>query len=190
MACLLPDGPVTHGEPKKPVFKKRQVSAPKTPGVRQTKSIRRGSSTTPRTRRILGRGGVRYRLHREFNARSKAYKKVSRNSTRHQGVAHVYIIRHPNGSIYKVGMSTGGVRKGDKKSIRAENQARYQTRLYQAAGGKGKFTTKILRKFPGVDYARAYETGFRDTFRRQFGTGIKDYKTLPGNKEHLRGKRK
>jgi hypothetical protein len=110
---------------------------------------------------------------------------VNRNLRDYVGQSHVYVIKAPNGSVYKVGKSSGGTRKRDDLSIRAENQVRRLNREDVANGGAGGYSSQIRRdNLPGSGAALDYETRWRDTYRRLFGQDL-----LPGNREHLRGRR-
>ena len=86
------------------------------------------------------------------------------------GDTHVYVIKGPDGSLYKVGESAQGVRVGDDASIRAEQQARA---LQRETGDF--YTTDIRQNFGGKTDARAYETRFIQTYERLYG------KRPPGN---------
>ncbi|WP_353961560.1 hypothetical protein [Pleionea litopenaei] len=81
---------------------------------------------------------------------------------------------------YKIGESAQGLRKRDGASIRAEQQVR---KLQRETGEI--YESKILKTFPNKKAAVEYQDRLRDRFRRMYG---KD--TLPGNREHLRGKKK
>ncbi|MEH3040399.1 MAG: LysM peptidoglycan-binding domain-containing protein [Sphingomonas paucimobilis] len=99
-----------------------------------------------------------------------AFKPVHKNSLSYVGDTHVYVIRGPDGSLYKVGESAQGVRVGDGASIRAEQQARALQRE------TGEFyTTEIRQTFGGKSSARSYETRFIQTYARLYG------KRPPGN---------
>lgn len=142
---------------------------------------------TNKGQRRSGNVTLRYPLHRIYNAKSEAYARVRGNSRQFKGPSHVYIIRRPDGSLQKVGISAKGVRKRDGASKRAEGQARKLTRKHRNRGGVGSYTTEIIRWTPGTDYSLAYEKKWRDTYRRIFGTGKKDTRLLPGNREHRSG---
>lgn len=97
---------------------------------------------------------------------------IHKNSLAYVGNTHVYGIKGPNGSTFKIGESARGVRANDGASIRAEQQARRLTRETGDA-----YTTQIRKKFLDKASARGYETALIERFRRMFG---KD--TLPGNR--------
>ena len=99
-------------------------------------------------------------------------KIVHKNSLDYVGDTHVYRVRGPDGSTYKIGESAQGVRVGDGASIRAEQQAR---RLTRQTGDT--YTTEIRKTFPDKASARDYETRLIERFRRLYGEGA-----LPGNK--------
>jgi len=99
-----------------------------------------------------------------------AVNPVHKNSLNYVGDTHVYVIRGPDGSLYKVGESAQGVRVSDGASIRAEQQAR---RLQRETGDF--YTTEIRQGFDGKADARAYETRFIQTYERLYG------KRPPGN---------
>jgi hypothetical protein len=90
--------------------------------------------------------------------------RVHPNSLRYVGDAHVYAIRTPEGSLYKIGESTQGVRARDGASIRAEQQAR---RLFKETGDY--YRTEIRAQFTNKADARAYETRFIKTYTRLYG---------------------
>jgi YD repeat-containing protein len=96
--------------------------------------------------------------------------KLHKNSLSYVGDTHVYVIRGPDGFLYKVGESAQGVRLADGASIRAEQQAR---RLLKETGEF--YTTEIRNNFGGKADARAYETKTIETYERLFG------KRPPGN---------
>jgi URI fold toxin 2 len=95
---------------------------------------------------------------------------IHKNSLNYIGDTHVYAIRGPDGSLYKVGESARGVRVGDGASIRAEEQSRA---LFKETGDV--YTTEIRQNFGGKADARAYETKFIQTYERLYG------KRPPGN---------
>lgn len=95
---------------------------------------------------------------------------IHKNSLNYVGDTHVYVIRKPDGSLFKVGESAQGVRVGDEMSIRAEQQARA---LQRETGDF--YTTEIRQNFGGKADARAYETKFIQTYERLYG------KRPPGN---------
>lgn len=97
---------------------------------------------------------------------------VHKNSLGYVGKTHVYRVKGPDGSTYKIGESAQGVRVGDGASIRGEQQAR---RLIRETGDT--YTTEIRKILPDKAKARNYETRVIDRFRRIFGQD-----TLPGNK--------
>lgn len=89
---------------------------------------------------------------------------VHKNSLDYVGDTHVYVIRNPDGTLYKVGESAQGVRVTDGASIRAEMQARA---LRKETGDF--YTTEIRQNFGGKADARAYETRFIQTYERLYG---------------------
>jgi hypothetical protein len=94
------------------------------------------------------------------------------NSLDYVGDTHVYRIKGPDGSTYKIGESMQGTRVRDGASIRAEAQARQLTRETGDV-----YKSEIRTTFPGKASARDYETRVIDRFRRMFGDD-----TLPGNR--------
>ena len=122
-----------------------------------------------------GAGGVRalYKFVKRWKAaRAAKGVKVHKNSLDYVGDTHVYRIKGPDGSTYKIGESAQGTRVRDGASIRAEQQAR---RLTRETGDT--YTTEIRKTFPDKASARAYETRLIERFRRMYGDD-----TLPGNK--------
>ncbi|MGE3165387.1 MAG: PKD domain-containing protein [Planctomycetota bacterium] len=99
-------------------------------------------------------------------------KTPHKNSLDYVGETHVYRVKGPDGTTYKIGESAQGVRVRDGASIRAEQQAR---RLTRETGDV--YTTEIRKVFPDKASARQYETRLIERFRRMFGLD-----TLPGNK--------
>ena len=95
-----------------------------------------------------------------------------KNSLNYVGETHVYRVKGPDGTTYKIGESAQGVRVSDGASIRAEQQAR---RLTRETGDV--YTTEIRKTFPDKASARKYETNLIERFRRLYGDD-----TLPGNK--------
>lgn len=95
---------------------------------------------------------------------------IHKNSLSYVGDTHVYAIRGPDGSLFKVGESAQGVRVTDGASIRAEQQAR----ALQRETGEA-YETEIRRTFGSKSEARAYETRFIQTYERLFN------KRPPGN---------
>ena len=89
---------------------------------------------------------------------------VHKNSLSYIGDTHVYAIRGPNGSLYKVGESAQGTRVGDGASVRAEQQARV---LRKETGDF--YTTEIRQNFGGKADARIFETRFIQTYTRLYG---------------------
>ncbi len=89
---------------------------------------------------------------------------IHKNSLKYVGDTHVYVIRGPDGSLFKVGESAQGVRVGDGSSIRAEQQARA---LLRETGDR--YPTQIRQTFGGKTDARAYETKFIQTYERLYG---------------------
>ncbi|MGF1751951.1 hypothetical protein, partial [Vibrio cionasavignyae] len=106
-------------------------------------------------------------------------KVVHKNSLGYVGNAHVYRIKGSDGT-YKIGESAQGLRKRDGASIRAEQQVR---KLQRETGEI--YESRILKTFPNKKAAVEYQDNLRDRFRRMYG-----HDTLPGNREHLRGKKK
>ena len=92
------------------------------------------------------------------------FRTIHKNSLDYIGDTHVYVIRNPDGTLYKVGESAQGVRVGDGASIRAEQQARA---LQRETGNR--YRTQIRQDFGGKADARAYETRFIQTYERLFG---------------------
>ncbi|MCL1487808.1 MAG: RHS domain-containing protein [Marinobacter sp.] len=111
------------------------------------------------------------KLARVVEGASEA-KKVHKNSLDYVGETHVYRVKGPDGSIYKVGESAQGTKGRDGASIRAEQQAR---RLTRETGET--YTSEIRKTFPDKASARDYETRVIERFRRMHGQD-----TLPGNK--------
>jgi hypothetical protein len=95
-----------------------------------------------------------------------------KNSLDYVGETHVYRIKGPDGSTYKIGESAQGTRVRDGASIRAEQQARA---LRKETGDN--YETEIRKTFPDKASARDYETRVIERFRRMYGDD-----TLPGNK--------
>lgn len=93
-----------------------------------------------------------------------AVRAVHKNSLKYVGDTHVYAIRNPDGTLYKVGESAQGVRMRDGAPIRAEQQARA---LQRETGNV--YRTEIRQTFVGKADARAYETRFIRTYERLFG---------------------
>ncbi|WP_164119067.1 RHS repeat protein [Sphingorhabdus sp. Alg239-R122] len=89
---------------------------------------------------------------------------IHKNSLSYVGDTHVYAVRSPDGSLYKVGESAQGLRKRDSASIRAEQQARA---LQRATGND--YTTEIRQTFGTKADARSYETRFIQTYTRLYG---------------------
>ncbi|EID4418136.1 VCBS repeat-containing protein [Vibrio vulnificus] len=98
--------------------------------------------------------------------------KVHKNSLDYVGDTHVYRVKGPDGSTYKIGESAQGTRLRDGASIRAEQQAR---RLTRETGDT--YTSEIRKTFSDKASARAYETRVIERFRRMYGQD-----TLQGNK--------
>ena len=98
--------------------------------------------------------------------------KVHKNSLDYVGDTHVYRIKGPDGSTYKMGESAQGTRVRDGASIRAEQQAR---RLTRETGDT--YTSEIRKTFSDKASARDYETRVIERFRRMYGQD-----KLPGNK--------
>ena len=98
--------------------------------------------------------------------------KVHKKSLDYVGETHVYRIKGPDGSTYKIGESAQGTRVRDGASIRAEQQVR---RLTRETGDR--YESEIRKIFPDKASARDYETRVIERFRRMYGQD-----TLPGNK--------
>lgn len=96
--------------------------------------------------------------------------RIHKNSLDYVGDTHVYVIRNPDGTLYKVGESAQGVRVSDGASIRAEQQARA---LLKETGDV--YRSEIRQNFGGKADARAYETRFIETYIKLYG------KRPPGN---------
>jgi hypothetical protein len=107
--------------------------------------------------------------------------RVHRGSRAYRGTSHVYAIRAPDGSAYKIGKSSLGTRVADGASKRAEAQVRRLNRQDIANGGLGGYRSQIRKTFSTSAEALDYERTLRNTFRRIYGPG-----SLPGNQEHLR----
>jgi hypothetical protein len=109
---------------------------------------------------------------------------VHKNSRAYQGDSHVYDIKAPDGSVHKVGKSSAGT-TAEGYSKRAEAQVRRLNREDIENGGVGGFESNIRRTFDNSSDALDHEAALRDRYRKMFGEDL-----LPGNREHLRGKRK
>jgi RHS repeat-associated protein len=96
---------------------------------------------------------------------------LHKNALDYVGDTHVYRIKGPDGSTYKIGQSAQGVRKADGASIRAEQQVRRLTR----ENGPG-YSSQIRRRFPDKRSAYEYENRLIERFRRTYGED-----SLPGN---------
>ena len=117
--------------------------------------------------------------------KSPAPKKTPhKNSRDYQGESHVYDIKAPDGSVHKVGKSSTGTRL-DGQSKRAEAQVRKLNRDDIANGGVGGYESNIRKTFDSSGKALDHEKALRDRYRRMFGEDL-----LPGNREHLRGRRR
>ena len=116
-----------------------------------------------------GVSGVERSFFANFNAPKTT---VHKNSLDYVGDTHVYRVKGPDGSTYKIGESANGVRVRDGASKRAEQQAR---KLLRETGDT--YTTQIRKTFPDKRSAREYETRVIERFRRMFGQD-----KLPGNK--------
>lgn len=103
-----------------------------------------------------------------------AAKVPHRNSLDYVGDTHVYRIKGPDGTTYRIGESARGVRASDGLSIRAEEQVR---RLVRTKGPG--FESEIRKTFPNKAAARDYERQLIERFRRMYGE-----ETLPGNKSY------
>jgi hypothetical protein len=99
---------------------------------------------------------------------------VHKNSLAYIGETHVYRIKGPDGSTYKIGESAQGVRAGDGLSLRAEQQVR---ELNKKTGQT--YSSEIRKKFKSKAEARAYEKEIIRRFRRMHGD-----QALPGNKNN------
>jgi hypothetical protein len=86
--------------------------------------------------------------------------------------------------VHKVGKSSAGT-TAEGYSKRAEAQVRRLNREDIENGGVGGFESNILRTFDNASDALDHEAALRDRYRKMFGEDL-----LPGNREHLRGKRK
>ncbi len=95
-----------------------------------------------------------------------------KNSRAFDGETHVYAVRNPDGTVYKIGESAQGTRVRDGASKRAEQQVRKLNREV----GPGH-TSEIRKTFPNKDAARTYETNFIERYRRMY-----EESALPGNK--------
>jgi RHS repeat-associated protein len=109
---------------------------------------------------------------RKGGCKVAAKSATHKNSLDYVGETHVYRVKGPDGSTYKIGESAQGTRVSDGASIRAEQQAR---RLTRETGDT--YTTEIRKTFPDKASARDYETRVIERFRRMYGDD-----TLPGNK--------
>jgi hypothetical protein len=111
-------------------------------------------------------------LLKKINKTSNTPQSVHKNSRAYEGSTHVYAIRSPDGSIYKVGESAGGVRAADGSSKRANAQ------VNELNGQLGPgHTSRIRKTFDNKDQARHYETDVIERFRRKYGE-----EALLGNK--------
>ena len=97
---------------------------------------------------------------------------IHKNSLKYIGETHVYRIKGPDGTTFKIGESARGVRQSDGLSIRAEQQVRQLIR----EKGPG-FESEIRKTFGSKAEARDYERRLIERFRRRYGED-----TLPGNK--------
>jgi hypothetical protein len=105
--------------------------------------------------------------------------KLHKNRRDYVGESHVYVIKAPDGTVYKVGKSSAGKRVSDGASKRAESQARKLNRKDVENGGDGGYHTAIRKpKLRSSGEALDYERRWRDTYRRLFGPD-----KLPGNRE-------
>lgn len=107
----------------------------------------------------------------------KTGETLHRNSRAYEGESHVYAIRRPDGSVFKVGKSSQGTRV-DGASLRAEQQVRELNETL----GPGH-TSEIRRTFETAADALDYEAALRERFRKLFGEDM-----LPGNRERTKGK--
>ena len=105
-------------------------------------------------------------------ANSTSAANPHKNSLDYQGETHVYVIRGPDGTPYKIGESAQGTRVRDGSSIRAEQQVRQLNR----ERGPGH-TSEIRKEFDNKRDARSYETEVIERYRSKYGE-----ETLPGNK--------
>jgi hypothetical protein len=90
--------------------------------------------------------------------------KANKNSLNYVGETHVYAIRGPDGSIYKIGESGDGVRLWDGASTRAEKQAKS---LRKKTGEI--YETEIIKTFGNKVDSTNYENRFLKTYRQLFG---------------------
>ncbi|MBW2647104.1 MAG: RHS domain-containing protein, partial [Deltaproteobacteria bacterium] len=97
---------------------------------------------------------------------------IHRNSLAYEGETHVYRVKSPDGTTYKIGESARGTRVRDGASIRAEQQVRKLNREV----GPGH-SSEIRKISPNKAAAREYETKLIERYRRIYGQD-----TLPGNK--------
>ena len=119
---------------------------------------------------LIPGGPVFRRLSKAGKLVEGAAAKFHRNSLSYVGETHVYRIKGPAGSTYKIGESARGL-NAQGASIRAEQQARSLTRETGDV-----YTTEIRRTFADKASAREYETRVIERFRRIFGDD-----KLPGN---------
>jgi len=99
---------------------------------------------------------------------------IHKNSLKYIGETHVYRIKGPDGTTFKIGESARGVRKADGLSIRAEEQVR---RLQRETGDT--YSSEIRKTFGSKAEARDYERRLIERFRRRYGEDA-----LPGNKSY------
>ena len=130
-------------------------------GITLTNTIQMASS-------VLGLAGNASAIKKFHAPRSAVHK----NSLAYEGETHVYRVKNPDGTTYKIGESAQGTRVRDGTSIRAEQQVRKLNREV----GPGH-SSEIRKTFPNKAEARAYETKLIERFRRMFGQD-----KLPGNK--------
>ena len=70
---------------------------------------------------------------------------INKNSRAYQVESHVYVVKAPDGSVYKVGKSSAGKRIADEASKRAESQVRKLNRKDISEGGLGGYTSNIRK---------------------------------------------
>lgn len=95
-----------------------------------------------------------------------------KNSLEYVGDTHVYRIKGPDGTTFKIGESAQGVRIRDGASVRGEQQVR---QLMRETGLP--YESEIRQWFSNKQSAREYERRLIERFRRMYGDD-----TLPGNK--------
>ena len=103
---------------------------------------------------------------------------MHKNSLDYIGSSHVYVIRDREGNLYKIGETAQRVNQNGE-SIRAKAQTE---KILQETGEV--YTSGILNHFDNKRDAVNYQDQLRDRYRSLFGNEL-----LPGNREHLRGKK-